>query len=624
MTFLNRHLNFIQLLKRIGVYLLLMQITRILFFAFNQSIFESYGFSEIIGGIWFDLVTFCLLGFPYIALQSLPFPFTYRRGYQFFLAGLFYAICGGCIALNLIDTEYYKFSHKRSTSDLFSILSAGDDIQQEMNSFFRDFWYILLLFILLLALAVFISKKWIRIPKFSGYRNEIIQFVLILTFAIFVGRGGFSLRPISVIDASYFTNPEKIGLVLNTPFTMLKSYGKSTLTNPYFFSKEKSNQILNPIQTSSPQTILPEKTNVVIVLLESFGAEFVGAAGAKNSFTPFLDSIAENSLNFKYGIANGKRSIEALPSIYASIPTWMDEAYITSPYNSNKVISLAKILDQNGYETAFFHGATNGSMKFDAFTQQMGVQHYFGRTEYANDADFDGTWGIKDDKFLPWSIQKMNEFKEPFFSTIFTLSSHHPYFIPKEWKGKLKKGKHPIAATINYTDESLRIFMNEARKQKWYKNTIFIFLADHTPMPTTPKYASSIETYHIPILIFDPQKHIEPRQSNQYFQQIDLFPTLLDLLNIKTNFYAFGSSYFKHRNEGMAYGESTYYYFFNDYLLTFQNRKPRKLVRVKTKQTNYKDSSAYYPTEIRNATQRIKAFIQHYNDDLTKNQTHVK
>lgn len=174
-------------------------------------------------------------------------------------------------------------------------------------------------------------------------------------------------------------------------------------------------------------------------MLESFGAEFVGCAGAENSFTPFLDSIAQKSLNFNYGIANGKRSIEAIPAIYLSIPTWMSEAYITSPYANNQVRSLAEILNENNYETAFFHGATNGSMRFDAFCKQIGVQHYFGRKEYNNDTHFDGTWGILDEYFLPWSLKKMNEFKNR-FSARFSRFHHTTHILFQNLgKGNSKK-----------------------------------------------------------------------------------------------------------------------------------------------------------------------------------------
>jgi phosphoglycerol transferase MdoB-like AlkP superfamily enzyme len=615
--------NSIELLKKIGVYLLFMQVTRLLFFIANYSTFQSFTFFDFIGGLWFDIVTFNLIGLPFVIFQALPFKFRSSRWYSFFTSFLFYILLLSNLALNLVDVEYYKHSHKRSTLDLFSIVSAGSDFKQQIGAFFRDFWFLFAFFILAVTLLIWIHRKFFKSTTFTSYRKEIISFVFIVGISILLGRGGVGLRPISALSASYFTTPNKTGLILNTPFTLVKSYGKQNLEIPNYFSDSELVTLFNPRQKSVPQRLYKKKKNVIIVLLESFGSEFVGCAGASNSFTPFLDSLATKSLSFNYGIANGKRSIEAIPALYLSIPTWMDESYITSPYANNRTQSLAEILKANGYETAFFHGATNGSMRFDEFTQQIGVEHYFGRNEYKNDAHFDGTWGIMDEYFLPWSIQQMNTFSKPFFSTIFTLSSHHPYFIPKNWKGKLKKGKNPMFECINYTDESLRIFMKEAQKQAWYKNTLFVFVADHTPSPIESRYALIDETFHIPIVIFDPEQKLKPTKSDLFFQQIDIFPTLLDLLNIKTDYYAFGNSYFKQKNEAMSYSEGSYYYFKDNYLLTFMNEKSRSLNNIK-QDNMLRDSLKYYPDFALQATQKIKAMIQTYSKDLVNNESIIK
>ena len=611
--------NTLELLKRFGWFLMFMQITRLLFFYFNQAIFGTFTFNDFIGGLWFDIVTFNLIGLPYVFFHSLPFKFRDTNAYRIFLNALYYLLLLSCLAFNLVDVEYYQHSHKRSTSDLFSIVSAGSDFQQQLGSFFRDFWFLFIFFLLFVGAIYWIHKKTFRKIPFTNYKREIIVFVLTVTCGIILGRGGFGLRPISTLNVSSFTKATKTGLVLNTPFTIIKSFGKQFLEIPDYYSEKELITYFNPNQNSQPQHLFTEKQNVVIILLESFGAEFVGFAGAENSFSPFLDSIAGESLSFKYGVANGKRSIEAIPAIYLSVPTWMDEAYITSPYASNQVKSIAEVLKEHDYETSFFHGATNGSMRFDAFTKQVGVEHYFGRSEYNNDKDFDGTWGIVDEKFLPWSAKKMSDFKQPFFSTIFTLSSHHPYFIPEKWKGKLKKGAHPFCETVNYTDESLRIFFKEAQKQSWYKNTIFVFLADHTPAPVDAKYATSKEVFHIPILFFDPSKQLKPHNSDAFFQQIDLYPTLLDLLDIQTPFYAFGNSYFKHKNEAMSYSEGTYYYYFDNYQLLFQNNQSRILTEVKNNEAYPADSLQFHLDKVRQKEKEIRAKIQTYNTDLVKN-----
>ena len=168
----------------------------------------------------------------------------------------------------------------------------------------------------------------------------------------------------------------------------------------------------------------------MVLIVESFGNEWVGAAGAKKSFTPFLDSLTTESLYFKNGIANGKKSIEAVPSIFASLPSLLEIPYISSQYGNNRIEGLPRILKKEGYTSAFFHGATNGSMKFNGFAAQAGFDHYYGRTEYNNEKHYDGSWGILDEYFNPWTARKLSTLKQPFLASLFTLSSHHPFYIP--------------------------------------------------------------------------------------------------------------------------------------------------------------------------------------------------
>lgn len=615
------------LLKRLGIILLFMQLSRFIFYLFNRSSFPHIGFSDFTAAIWFDIITISLFCLPFIILSLLPFTFRNHRYYKLFLKSIFHVLNTLILVLNLIDVEYFNYTSKRSTMDLFTILGAGNDFAQQIGSFLRDFWF------LILILAVFfIFSNWLynrtkfREPEVSRRFSIKDSIVLVLVLAVFIilGRGGLGLKPVSPIDASQYTRIENTALVLNTPFTMMKSYDKGHLEEKHYFSPQVEMKLFNPIRTTHPLHILPPKTNVVIIMLESFGNEWVGAAGAKVSYTPFLDSLAGESLYFRNGISNGKKSIEAVPAIVASIPSLLDNPYISSAYGTNRIESLPMILHKQGYESGFFHGATNGSMKFDGFAAQAGFDHYFGRKEYKNDDHFDKTWGILDEYFNPWTAQQLTKFKKPFFATLFTLSSHHPYFIPKHMEGKLKKGPEPICQSINYGDYSLRRFFEEAKKQPWYENTVFVLCADHTPATESALYSQRTEMYKIPILFFHPKGLIKPHKESMIFQQLDIMPTLLDLLDVQATYYSFGNSYYQpHAPEAITYLEGTYHYFRNDHLLTFSNEKARNLYNVVIRKRDTPDSLAYYRKESLAYEKRLKALIQRYNRDLILNQTTV-
>jgi phosphoglycerol transferase MdoB-like AlkP superfamily enzyme len=153
---------------------------------------------------------------------------------------------------------------------------------------------------------------------------------------------------------------------------------------------------------------------------------------------------------------------------------------------------------------------------------------------------------------LNWSIDKMNSFQKPFFSMIFTLSSHHPFTIPAEYKSKVKSGPEPICATLTYVDLALKAFFEKAKKQAWYKNTLFVICADHTGPTNRPEKATMDMRYRIPIAFYDPSGKLEPQKPSISFQQIDIYPTILDLLNIQSNYYSIGTSFFSEQPKVIA------------------------------------------------------------------------
>src|SRR5439155_21961251 len=255
-------------------------------------------------------------------------------------------------------------------------------------------------------------------------------------------RGGLQHRPLGPAQAM----PERPGqlgqLALNSSFTLLKSFQKAELTRfHYFHDQPELLQFLRPL-TGGQKTIPdePRRENVVILVLESLSAEYCGMGNGGPSYTPFLDSLAAESLFFFHNYANGRRSIEMAPSILAGLPSLMSESFLESAYQKNQLLGLGTLLAPLGYTTSFFHGAANGTMRFDTLMRRAGIQHYYGLKEYPNKAaDFDGNWGIYDEPYLQYVAHELSGQKPPFAAAIFTLSSHHPYSVPGKYRGRFKK-----------------------------------------------------------------------------------------------------------------------------------------------------------------------------------------
>ncbi|PWH87079.1 LTA synthase family protein [Brumimicrobium oceani] len=616
----------IQLLKRLGIILLMMSLSRIIFFIVNSDAFTGVKFYDFLVGIWMDAITIGMYAIPFYIFSLLPFPIYQKKGYQTFLKTIFHITNSVIIGFNLVDVEYFKFTAKRSTADLFSMVSTGNDINQLFVTFMIDFWWLILIYILMIIISNWLYNKTINYGnKVGNVYVDILNFLVVFALLFIIGRGGLAYRPADMLTASQLTNPDKTALVANTPLSIIKTIGKSSLTEQNFF-EENSEKIYAPIHKGSKEHQLRKDVNIMVIILESFGNEWIGKKTGKE-FTPFLDSLLDQSLYFDNAFANGKKSIEAVPAIFAGIPSLLDNPYISSAYGTNAITAFPQLLKEKGYSSAFYHGATNGSMKFDVFTAHLGFDHYFGRKEFDNEKHTDETWGVLDEYFMPWTAKSITqELKEPFMAGLFTLSSHHPYFVPEEHRNNLPTGKHPMGKSIAYADMSLRLFFEEAKKQDWYENTVFVICADHTPAGTTMRYNRRIGMYQIPIAFFDPQGQIKPRVNSQLFNQIDIMPSLLDLVGYSKDVYTFGNSYLSNQNEAFSinYIANSHMLFKGDYMLNFVHDKATGLYNYKTDTLMMKDSLSFYPAVEKEMTEQLKGIIQRYNNDLIHNTMKLK
>lgn len=618
---------------RILVLLFLFSISRILFLLCNLHFFSDLSVSEIFiilkGGIRFDLSAILMINAVFIFLFLIPFKFVYNKTYQKIILIIFYIINSFALLLNFVDTIYFRFTLKRTTSDIFNYMGVGGDFDKLLPQFLKDFWYILILWLITIFVFIYINLKIkckdIYIKKIKTILIRTLIFLIFLLLTVLGIRGGFQLRPIDIINAGKYANSKNIPLVLNTPFSIIKTLGLPVLDRKEYFTNETElNSIYTPLyNTTNQYDTNIKKTNVVVIILESFSQEHIG--GLNNTkgyqgFTPFLDSLIKKSYVAE-AYANGKRSIEGIPAILASVPTLMNEAYVTSMYSGNKINSLASILKKEGYITSFYHGGSNGTMGFDAFTKIAGFDIYKGRHEYHNEKDYDGKWGIFDEPYLQYYANELNTYKQPFFSSIFTLSSHHPYTVPEYYKGKFRKGKLEIQESIMYADYALKQFFEKASKMPWYKNTLFVLTADHTSEAQLDYYKNSVGMYAIPIIYYIPENDTLKLLPKKISQQTDILPSVLGLLNYKGSFLSFGKNIFKKNEESfsISYLNGEYQLIADNYMLKFNGKNSISLFNLKNDSLLKKNliySELYKKNEMETF---IKAFIQQYNNRMINN-----
>lgn len=556
---------------RLGVVMLFYQLSRLLFWLINRAYFTELGLDDFLSiclyGIRFDASLVCLVNLPYIVLFLSTMPFIRAAWYRGLLNVLFLSTNGLCFIFDLADIGYFPYVRKRMNADVVDLIGKKSDFLDLMPSYFREFWYVFLLIMVLTAVFILLIRQLnkrfylIENQRITFYRIGII--LIVAGLSVLLIRGGFQLKPLQTIDAMVYVNNTHVPLVVNTPFQILHSFELRKMQAVSFMSEEEVLRCYHPVKQYHTADNM-KKDNIVLIVLESFGKGFTGLGG-RESFTPFLDSLARAGLVFQNAYANAFRSADGIPACVAGIPHFMADALPNSPYAAQSIDALPLLLKPKGYTSVFFHGGTNGTMNFNSFAGHAGFDAYKGRSEYGHDADYDGTWGIWDGPFLQYTAHELGTMKSPFFATLFTLSSHEPFAVPATYQNERIRALKGIKRGIAYSDEALRDFFASASKQAWYKNTLFVITADHNYMACSDSldfYNKNLGLFSIPVLFFHPGNPDLKGLNTGLFQQIDIPATVLDYLQYPGPFFSYGKSGFDTVQPAFGFHLIDNYYYF--------------------------------------------------------------
>ena len=617
-------------------------LSRVFFYWINLDLYpnvDNAHFLEMIMGGWrFDLTALLYLNSLYILLILLPLPIQIRNNkhyiritnYSFYIPNII-----GLIA-NCMDMVYVRFTDRRTTCTLFTEFQNDGNLTEIILQAAGQYWYVTLFGIAIIALLIIASRKtWqIKTPSSTWmyYLTNSVLMVVSIYFVVIGIRGGFGkyTRPITISNAMQYANsPQETAILLNTPFSLMKSLENTTYVHPQYFTDDEAETIFSPIHIDEiEENERLGKTNIVIVILESFSKEYIGFYNQHidgyQGYTPFLDSLLAHSVTYTHSFASGRKSIDAMPSVLSSIPMLI-EPYIVTPYSTNAVSSLAECLRDEGYATAFFHGAPNGSMGFQAYARSAGFEQYFGMDEYDGIDAFDGTWAIWDEEFLQYYAQRMSQMPEPFMTTVFTASSHHPFRIPERYEGVFPQGDQPIHPCLGYTDHALRKFFAYVQQQAWYENTLFVITADHTNQVSLPEYATAKGLFEVPIAFYSPQWSQGEVHEQSAVSQTDIMPSVLAYLGYQKPFFAFGKDILTKEKEtpwAVCYNHPAYQLLSDSLLLQFDGQNTYAVYNYQNDpllQNNIASEINYSAME-----RYLRAYIQQYIYRLTTNQLTIQ
>ncbi len=637
------HTHIALLVRRMALLYVVLMLCRAAFYVYNLPTIgplEMRG--EVLkdllfGALKFDTVSILYVNAPFILMSLVPLHLRERRWWQTTMFW-YYTIVNSLavVALNMADAVYFRYAQKRFTADEIFFADNDNSLQLALK-FAAENRYMVLVGVLLIAFLVRGYGRRIKPePIFAGAWYYVAGIpVLLLASALVVGgiRGGFTkmTRPVTLSNATLYTSDNsQAAMILSNPFCVLRTAGSSgKLHYERYFDDATLRSIYTPEHRPSAAAGDTEFTgrNVVIFVMESFSAEHSAllcpdlyADKEQKGYTPFLDSLMRQSYTFRRMYANGKRSIQALPAVWSSIPSFKTP-FVLMPQSMGATRALPAMLKDKGYETMFFCGSDRGSMGFGAYARAVGIDDLYSREDYEaahGKGDFDGYWGIWDEEFMQYMGEVLSEAREPFFATMFTLSSHHPFVIPERYKGLLPEGLTANHKCVAYVDGAFRRFFDRFGDEEWFRNTIFVFVADHVSSEKfSETFRHSPDDYRIFGFIHAPESSLFGEHRTPV-SQIDLMPTLLGLLGNREPYFAFGRDVFgEHTGTPFAinYDDNMFQAVTDRYLIRFDEHEVRGVYSVNDAKHEH-DLAGEVATE--DIERLLKAVIQSYYDRVEK------
>jgi len=547
-----------------------------LLFAFSRTIFllynfnllrvENIPFSAAIASYWhaihLDLATACyFMMFPMLLLlvQSVYSPKWINKINKIYVfLGVFLFTL-----LNSVELGIYPEWKTKLPFKAFTYLGNPTEVYDTIST--GMFFGLVGLFGVICAFSYFAYSRWFYKDLLNIRRNYLFTaiFALVMPVLLFLGaRGGVQQIPINQSE-SYYSHHNILNIAaVNSGFNLFinvienyKNFGKNPFT---YYSQEEVDKTIQQIFKTEKDTttmiLTTQRPNIVLLILESWSADLVESLGGDAGITPEFHKLEKGGVLFTSMWATGPRSEQAMASIFAGFPAHPITSLTVQPDKFAKVKTITHKLIGEGYHTSFYFGGQLIYGNIRGFILYNGFKRVTELKDFGNDV-LKGKLGVHDEFVLARQLNDLNKEQEPFFSALFTLSSHSPYDEPMEEVLHWGENENKYINSAYYTDRSLGEYFRNARKQPWFKNTLFILTADHSHNSyrnwsfTTPLY------HKIPILLYGDviKKEFRGTTNKKLSNQCDIASTLLHQLSIDASDFHWSRNMFNPYSPEFAY-----------------------------------------------------------------------
>jgi len=564
---------FASLLRQVVFWMCFFLLSRTFFLLYNIKLIraEGIGFVEAIASYWhaipLDFATTCyLIIFPFILLIIQSFYKAswlniVNKVYTFIVITLF----------TLLTTAELGIYPEWKTKLPFKALMYLENPTEVYNSASTFLFIILIIVFIVQTMIGWLAYKrffYVKIDKAPKKFFYTLLFIII-SFPIILlgGRGGWQQIPINQSE-SYYSNHQVLNLAsvnsaFNFSISIIENY-KNFEANPYSFydinlARQEVKKLYETPKDTTIKILTTDRPNVVLIILESWSADLIESLGGKPGITPEFHKLEEKGILFTNLYATGPRSEQAMGSIFAGFPAHPISSVTVQPEKFAKLNTITKTLISQGYHTSFYFGGQLRYGNIKGFILYNGFKKIIEHNDFGKDV-IRGKLGVHDEFVLSRQLSDLNNEKEPFFSSLFTLSTHSPYDQPMKNVLTWGENENNYINSAYYTDRCLGEYFAEAQKQPWYKNTLFIIVADHSHN-SYKNWSFTTPAYHkIPMLFYGDviKEPYRGTKIKRLSNQSDLAATLLNQLNLDSSPFAWS------RNLLNPYAPEFAYYSFEE------------------------------------------------------------
>lgn len=394
-------------------------------------------------------------------------------------------------------------------------------------------------------------------------------------------RGGWQLSPINQ-SMAYFSNETVLNhAAVNTEWNLIhdilnNKYGKD---NPYkYYPEEEAKKIVAELYKKpngeKVKVLNSERPNVVIIIMESFTAELVGSLGGEKGVTPNFDKLSAEGILFENIYAAAGRTDKGVTATLSAFPSQAIRSIMKQNSKQEKLPGIAQEFKSNAYATSFYYGGESEFFNMKSYVLSHGYQTLIDNYSFEK-KDMNSKWGAYDEKVFSKQLADMDNVKQPFFSTILTLTNHEPFDLPVEKRFKGEQVEDKFRSTSFYADSCLGAYLSSAKKKPWYKNTLFVVIADHSHRLPDNLTEFDPKRYRIPLLFFGDviKTEFKGHRINKFGNQTDLAASLLNQLNMPSNRYLWSKDLFNPGTPGFAFfnWDNGFGFATKDQIISFDN-----------------------------------------------------